>query len=46
MEDRHRYIPALAGQRKFKVTEIIVNHRARKFGTTKYGGCKIISWFF
>ena len=31
---RHRYIPALAGQRKFKVTEIIVNHRARKFGST------------
>ena len=43
---RHRYIPALAGQRKFKVTEIIVNHRARKFGSTKYGGARIISWFF
>ena len=28
---RHRYIPALAGQRKFRVTEIVVNHRARKF---------------
>lgn len=43
---RHRYIPALAGQRKFKVTEIIVNHRARKFGITKYGGARLFHGFF
>ena len=43
---RHRYIPALAGQRKFKITEIIVNHRARKFGTTKYGGARLFHGFF
>ena len=43
---RHRYIPALAGQRKFKVTEIIVNHRARKFGSTKYGGARLFHGFF
>lgn len=43
---RHRYIPALAGQRKFKVTEIIVNHRERKFGKTKYGGSRIFHGFF
>lgn len=43
---RHRYIPALAGQRKFKVTEIIVNHRARQFGETKYGGSRIFHGFF
>ena len=43
---RHRYIPALAGQRKFKITEIIVNHRARKFGTTKYGGGRLFHGFF
>ena len=43
---RHRYIPALAGQRKFKITEIIVNHRARKFGTTKYGGSRLFHGFF
>ena len=35
---RHRYIPAMAGQKKFKVTEIIVNHRPRIYGETKYGG--------
>ena len=43
---RHRYIPALAGQRKFKVTEIVVNHRSRKFGETKYGGSRIFHGFF
>ncbi len=43
---RHRYIPALAGQKKFKVSEIIVNHRARKFGVTKYGGVRLFHGFF
>lgn len=43
---RHRYIPALAGQKKFKVSEIIVNHRARKFGVTKYGGSRLFHGFF
>ena len=27
---RHRYVPALAGQKNFSVSEIIVNHRPRK----------------
>ena len=43
---RHRYIPALAGQKKFKVSEIIVNHRVRKFGVTKYGGSRLFHGFF
>lgn len=43
---RHRYIPALAGQLKFKVTEIIVNHRERKYGITKYGGSRLFHGFF
>jgi hypothetical protein len=43
---RHRYIPALAGQKKFKVSELIVNHRARKFGETKYGGGRLFHGFF
>jgi glycosyltransferase involved in cell wall biosynthesis len=43
---RHRYIPAIAGHRKFKITEIIVNHRARKFGSTKYGGSRLFHGFF
>jgi len=43
---RHRYIPALAGQKNFKVSELIVNHRARKFGVTKYGGSRLFHGFF
>ena len=43
---RHRYIPALAGQRKFTITEITVNHRARQFGETKYGGSRMFHGFF
>ena len=43
---RHRYIPALAGQQKFRITEITVNHRARQFGETKYGGSRLFHGFF
>jgi len=43
---RHRYIPALAGQKKFKVSEVAVNHRQRKFGVTKYGGGRLFHGFF
>ncbi len=43
---RHRYIPALAGQKKFRISEISVNHRARQFGTTKYGGSRLFHGFF
>ena len=43
---RHRYIPALAGYKNFKVTEIIVNHRPRLYGETKYGGSRMFHGFF
>ena len=43
---RHRYIPALAGQKNFSVSEIIVNHRPRIHGETKYGGSRIFHGFF
>ena len=42
---RHRYVPALAGQKNFSVSEIIVNHRPRKYGTTKYGGSRLLDGF-
>ena len=43
---RHRYIPALAGQKNFSVSEIVVNHRPRKYGETKYGGSRVFHGFF
>ena len=43
---RHRYIPALAGQRKFTITEITVNHRVRQFGETKYGSSRLFHGLF
>ena len=43
---RHRYIPALAGQKKFKVAEIVVNHRPRMHGVTKYGGSRFFHGLF
>ena len=33
----HRYIPVLAHWEGFRVGEIIVNHRPRKYGKTKFG---------
>jgi len=33
----HRYIPALAHWEGFKIGEMVVQHRARKYGKTKFG---------
>ena len=33
----HRFIPVLAAARGFKVGELVINHRARKYGSSKYG---------
>jgi glycosyltransferase involved in cell wall biosynthesis len=33
----HRYLPALARQLGGRVTEMVVNHRPRRFGRSKYG---------
>ena len=33
----HRFVPVLAHARGFRVGEIEVNHRARRFGMSKYG---------
>jgi glycosyltransferase involved in cell wall biosynthesis len=35
--EMHRYIPAIASRMGIRSTEIPVNHRARKFGRSKYG---------
>lgn len=38
----HRFIPALASQYGVLVAEVPVNHRARQFGSSKYGLGRII----
>ncbi|MCA9556250.1 MAG: glycosyltransferase family 2 protein [Myxococcales bacterium] len=35
--EMHRFIPVYASWSGAKVTEVVVNHRARKYGTSKYG---------
>lgn len=37
----HRFIPLLVHERGFKVTEVPVIHRVRKYGKSKYGFSKI-----
>jgi glycosyltransferase involved in cell wall biosynthesis len=33
----HRFVPVLARARGYKVGEIVINHRMRRFGESKYG---------
>ena len=39
--EMHRFIPAYASWQGARVTEIVVNHRARQFGVSKYGISRI-----
>jgi glycosyltransferase involved in cell wall biosynthesis len=41
--DFHRYIPALAAQKGFRIEELAVNHRARKYGHSKYRMGRILN---
>lgn len=38
----HRFLPVFAHARGFKVEELVVRHRARKFGASKYGARRFI----
>ena len=42
----HRFIPVLAKNKGFTVDEIVVNHREREFGVSKYGKLRIFHGFF
>jgi len=35
--EMHRYMPALAGSVGARVTEVVVRHHPRRYGTSKYG---------
>lgn len=41
----HRFVPVLAAARGWKVGEIVVNHRPRKFGASKYGVRRFVKGF-
>ena len=42
----HRFIPVLAKQNGFIISEIVVNHRERKYGESKYGTSRMLHGFF
>jgi glycosyltransferase involved in cell wall biosynthesis len=41
----HRFIPVLACARGFRITELVVNHRARQHGHSKYGVRRFLRGF-
>ncbi len=42
----HRFIPVLAHQKGYRVTEIKVHHRPRRFGRSKFGMKRLARGFF
>jgi glycosyltransferase involved in cell wall biosynthesis len=44
--EMHRYIPALANSLGYRITEIPVEHRKRRFGRSKYGIERYLRGFF
>ncbi|MBR5626688.1 MAG: glycosyltransferase [Thermoguttaceae bacterium] len=41
----HRFVPVLAAARGYRVTEKVVQHRARQFGVSKYGFTRFVKGF-
>jgi glycosyltransferase involved in cell wall biosynthesis len=41
----HRFVPVLAHARGYKVGELVINHRPRKFGRSKYGLRRFVKGF-
>jgi hypothetical protein len=41
----HRFVPVLAAGRGFRVGEVAVNHRPRRYGLSKYGTARIVKGF-
>ena len=35
--EMHRFIPAIASEQGVRIAEVVVNHRPRRFGASKYG---------
>ncbi|QEL15020.1 glycosyltransferase family 2 protein [Limnoglobus roseus] len=43
--DLHRYVPVLAHEAGFTVGELVINHRPRKFGHSKFGARRFLKGF-
>jgi len=41
----HRFVPVLAAARGFRVGELVVHHRPRQFGQSKYGFTRFVKGF-
>src|SRR3954468_6152704 len=41
----HRFVPVLAAAKGFRVGELVIQHRARKFGRSKYGVRRFLRGF-
>jgi glycosyltransferase involved in cell wall biosynthesis len=41
----HRYIPVIVGNQGYKIAEIPVHHRKRKYGKSKYGPVRFLNGF-
>jgi dolichol-phosphate mannosyltransferase len=41
----HRFVPVLAAARGFRVGELVIHHRPRRFGRSKYGPTRILKGF-
>lgn len=44
--EMHRFIPAIASEQGVDISEVVVNHRARRFGRSKYGLSRTIRVMF
>jgi glycosyltransferase involved in cell wall biosynthesis len=43
--EMHRFVPVLAAARGWKVGEVVVRHRPRQYGRSKYGARRIVKGF-
>jgi glycosyltransferase involved in cell wall biosynthesis len=41
----HRFVPVLAAARGYRVGEVVIRHRAREFGRSKYGVTRFVKGF-
>ena len=44
--EMHRFIPAIASEQGVQIAELVVNHRARRYGRSKYGLSRTIRVVF